>query len=265
MSRTKSMLAIAAATAMFGAAAKATVTPTGLVLIPHAPGAEVDDPTLAGYQTYDLQVNITGTGSTIGNPSSNGDRWLSTDLRSILSSGTFYLPAKKAGATGDSDLPQSAQWGFAPNRRLEDDTFVTNPGKGQADPVNGFDSSGQTDPTQHGFDSNHVSILGGAQFPPPSTTTGQVFPRTTNSKQTVDVSYGDTGNLMDDYPDGVYTIARLTVTQGANGVVVGRVFSRTNQSVGLSFSFNIGGVVPEPTSVALMGLGVGAVALRRRK
>ena len=274
MSRTKSMLAIAAAATMFGSAAKAAVSPVGLTLVPHTTQGLADDVNLSNYCTYDLQVNITGTGSQVGSPGP-GDRWISSDLRAILSTGTFYVPAKKNGIS-DNDKPQTDFWPSSTlHPAIEDDTFITSPGKGRSsdDPVNGWNPfdpvNNPSGPhSQYGFDvSSHFSLLGPATGLPGGTLASTAtFPRTGNSKQTVDAAYGDTANASADYPDGVYTLARLTVTVGTNGTVIGDVSAKSDPTHPVQFSFNIGGgPTPEPTSVALLGIGLGAVALRRRK
>src|SRR5438105_2744562 len=131
MSRSKSMLAVAASAAILAPAATGSVVPTvpnGNIIwpIPHTQAALRDDANMSNYCTFDIQVVISGTGSIVGAPGS-GDRWISTDLRAILVSGTFYIPPKKTGGGVDSDKPQANAgfWGIVPGGRLEDDVFVT--------------------------------------------------------------------------------------------------------------------------------------------
>jgi hypothetical protein len=248
MSRTQTMLAAAVGSALIGSASYAAIAPK-FVLVPTDPEAIIDNPALANYDVYDLQVSISG-----------GDKWAAADLRAQLTTGTFYIPPTK-----DSNLaPSATDRNTVGTRYLRDDTFVGRPGGTVATPgfplgtsVNVLGRSGRaptTDPDVPTFPSNGTNLI--------DDSTGENVPA--NSMQLVDLSWGDTGAASRIPTDNVYTIARLTVTKNAQGTVLGNMKSTSAPSTDNFFTFAIP-FVPEPTSVALMSLGLGAVALRRRK
>jgi hypothetical protein len=266
MSRTKSMLALAAGSVFAGSAAQASVTPLPNlvpVAIPSSTGTYAqagspqvggsqgaDDAALAGFCTYDIQVVVSSTSSSI-------DRFSSADLRAQLGiGGMFYIPPSNSGAPTDSNVIQVAGTRNAVGKRyLQVDTMIMVPSV----------SSG-------------ISIQNKSTFAPASQT-GQVFPSNgsnlfdqaspnqtaflpANDMSLVDSSW--TVNVPNNTPtSGTFTIARLTIKQGSSGTFIGRIGSLLAPSNPVTFTYVLG--VPEPTSVALMGLGLGAVALRRRK
>jgi hypothetical protein len=248
MSRTQTMLAAAVGSALIGSASYAAIAPV-FVKIATDPEALIDNPALANYDVWDLQVSISG-----------GDKWAAADLRAQLSSGTFYIPPTK-----DSNLaPGATDRNTVGTRYLRDDTFVGRPGGTAAAPgfplgtlVNVLGRSGRaptTDPDVPTFPSNGTNL----QNPD----TGENEPA--NSMQLVDISWGDTGAATRAPTDNIFTIARLTVTKGAVGTVLGNMKSTSAPSTDNFFTFAFA-PVPEPTSIALISLGLGAVALRRRK
>src|SRR6476661_3342858 len=85
MNRAKSILALASGAALIGSAADASVIPyPTLVPVPHTAEQVADDPLLANYCMFDLQVVVSS--ATIQ------DRWASAGLRAQLKTGKFYIP-----------------------------------------------------------------------------------------------------------------------------------------------------------------------------
>jgi len=220
MSRTTKMLAAAVGVTLLSSAAQASISFVGLTPRAIAAGDVAADPTLAGYQSYDLQVSI-----------SPGDHWAAASLLGTLGTGTFYVPASFDADTGLQTIAA-----FVPN--LNSDTFLSRPGL--SDPGSG-------------------AVLGSASGAPSPT-----FPKASTDKKTIDVAWGDV-NATQNNLSGIQTIARLTATTNAIGSFTGVLKVTSDPSSNTPFTFQIGGVVPEPTSLAMMGLGLGAVALRRRK
>src|SRR5690349_11217588 len=81
---------------------------TKMVPVPISQAAINADPTLANYQTFDLQVTL-----------DSGERWISNDAKFVLTHGTFYnAPASVGGANN----PDHTLWGQFPQDEF--DTFV---------------------------------------------------------------------------------------------------------------------------------------------
>jgi hypothetical protein len=250
MSRTKSMLALASGAVFVGSAAQASVIPVP-TLVPVAPpytaGQLADDPSLAGFCTYDIQVVVSSA--------TGQDRWASGDLRAQLSpGGMFYIPP----ATDSNQLQAPGTRNATGSRYLQVDTMVDVP-IFNATRTTILGKSTFAPASQNGavFPSN------GSNFPDASDPNGTAF-EPANDMRLVDVAWGDVqAALQPAGSNGTFTIARLTFKVGSSGTFIGRVGSTGNPSNPVTFTYIVG--VPEPTSVALMGIGLGAVALRRRK
>jgi len=282
MSRSKSMLALAAGTAFAGSAAQASVLPFnfgngstspvgGLYTLTPVPipsgaafnpqtstGATTDDPALANYCVFDLQVVVSSA--------SGQDRWASADLRGQLNGGSqFYIPPSNPSdptVPVDNNYLQAAGVRNVPGQRyLQVDTMVMSP-VGSA---------------------SRGGILGKSTFAP-ATQTGEIFPsngsnfldsndpnRTTflpaNSMNLIDVAWGDsTAALQPAGSNGTFTIARFTIKPGPNAAdfaFIGRIGSTLNPSQPASFTFAL---IPEPAAaIPMLCAGLSAVILRRRK
>jgi len=241
MSRTTKMLAAAAGATLISSAAYASISFVGLQQVPITPAALSADPTLANFTSYDLMVSISST-----------DHWAAAGLNGALVGGSFYIPASFNADTGLQSVAQ-----FVPN--LTFDTFVSRPG--YADPGDG-------------------AILGSQSGAAKATMPGSPNTNRNNTPNVMDVAWGDvnaTGNPL----TGVQAIARLTIANSALIAMTGaplafyppvpaptpvrfegvlKITSDPNSAAPVRFF-----PVPEPTSLALMSLGLGAVALRRRK
>jgi hypothetical protein len=265
------VLASAAAIAAASASALAVVTPysTGQTMTitgPHAgtyqtltpvpvdSGALADDPTLAHFRVWDLQVNI-----------DSGDHWAGADLRAQLFGGaTFYIPPSSDSNVADT-LNLHNQTG---TRYLRDDTFVATPSTGfpNGSRVSMFGSSSRNNPPNGSatFPSNGTNFTDDIGNPIPA-----------NDRTLVDLTWLSTSPVSNN-ASGVQTIARLTVDSlasdgsvagdpaqgGIVGLVVGKITYSSDAGAAPEFTFVIP-AVPEPAGILLLSAGAGAIALRR--
>lgn len=272
MSRTKSILALASGAVFAGSAAQASVTPFPTATSPagsptllaqttysgtagagatgtNLGGAATDDPNLntpPGWCTYDIQIVVSS--ATIQ------DRWASADLRAVLGTGMFYIPPSQ----DSNGLQIPAVRNAVGSRFLQVDTMVMVPiFNATRTTILGKSTFAPASQTGVIFPSN------GANFPDQNDPNGTAF-EPANDMKIVDAAWGDVNAASQTAgSNGTFTIARLTVKAGSTGTFLGRVGSTANPSNPVSFTYVLG--IPEPTSVALMGIGLGAVALRRRK
>jgi len=244
MSRTKalSILAGAVGTVLTSSAHAAMVVTYAQVPLSSTAltGATTDDANLNNYDVYDLQVILT-----------NGSQFSSGDVRAKLSTGKFYIPP-----ANDQNVPQTLR-NTAPNRYLKADNMVIAPNFKTGTTVLGASKFSPTPSAGAVFPSN------GSNFFDPADPDGTAT-LPANDQMLVDAAWGPPLPATT-IADGTYTIARLVVTKNAVGTVTSRAGTLADPGNPITFTFAIGGVTPEPTSIALMGLGLGAVALRRRK
>ena len=249
MSRTQTMLAAAVGAALTSSAAFATITVVGLVpvTIP-ATAVSGSGGQLSNYETYDLKVSI-----------SAGDFWAGADIRAQALNGAKFFAADNSGG----DYTPTFRTGGTGNYYAFD-TAVTAPGfNGSRATILG--SSSRKSPP----DSNATFPSNGSNW---GTGQDDTFTWTSwvpaNGMQLVDATWGDP-SAATNTATGLQTIARLTITKngadanGSRAHIVGQVKATSDATLVTLFTFDIP-PVPEPTSVALMGLGLGAVALRRR-
>jgi hypothetical protein len=239
---TGAVAAVAVAVGISTTVASASVTPQW-VAVPISAAAIAADPNLANFRTYDLQVTQSGS-----------DHWAGTDLRVGLESGKFYVPP-----TNDQRWAKSNLWTLFPN--LAYDTFITSPDS-LANP-----SSADGTPAP----GSHLIVLGEASYPTLGTPGAPgTMPDATNDKTKIDIAYGDLYVTQSTFGDGTNTVARLTVSNDAVATVGGRVTGThtVNGTRVDSFYFPAAfriTAVPEPTTLGALTLGLGALAVRRRK
>lgn len=221
--------------------ASATVTPQW-VPVPISAAAIAADPTLANFRTYDLKVTQTG-----------GEHWVGADLEVQLTSGKFYVPPANNQLWAKSNL-----WAASPN--LEFDTFVTSP-----------DSLANPSPQDGTPAGGHILILGQGSYPVPGQPGGSpVMPDATNSKDQINISYGDLYSNQTAFGDGTYTVARLTMSNDAGADIGGRVTGNqtfNGNSINTYYYPQLFHVapVPEPTTLGALAVVFGLItALRRR-
>jgi hypothetical protein len=238
MSKAKIASAILWSAAMTTPIARGTTT-ASLVPVPISAGALADDPNLANYQTYDLQVGLPA-----------GDKWVGADIRAVLTSGKFYIPP-----ANDSNIIQPSLTNNMGTRYLQFDTMLMRPVfRDGVDIISG--SFFSPDPNNPVFPSN------GNNLKDPNDPNGTAF-LPANDQMIVDAEFRDPQPGSATYATpGTYTIARLTVSNAATGQLDARVFDSQTPTNPVTFHF----VIPEPSGLITCMTLLGCfVAIRRHR
>jgi len=211
----------------FVSAAQATLS-VSLVHVPFVAGASADDAVLANPnsvpRTFELRVDQEA-----------GEKWsFGTINMPLQGSATkkFYSPA-----TG-SDFSQESVWDTVGLRNLHEDTYLTSPDGG-----NGHGGAGA------GGNQPSLTILGKSDYPA-NQTGPAVMPTSSNSADTIDVSWGDQTASLSTKGNGTYAIANITLMGFSKGTMVGHVGGTQHNFTDLSYSFNI----PLPWISTMTGL-----------
>jgi hypothetical protein len=217
-------------------------------------GALSDDPSLANYCIYDIQVIVSSA--------SGQDRWASADLWALLGvGGSFYIPPSSGGVPTDSNYLQApGVRNLAGQRFLQADSMVMSPvGSASRGGILGKSTFAPASQSGAVFPSN------GSNFFDANDPNGTAF-EPANDMRLIDVAWGDaTALLQPASSNGTFTIARLAIKSGSAGTFIGRVGSTLTPSQPVSFTYIVDPAIPEPASALLVSLGLGAIALRRRK
>jgi hypothetical protein len=235
MSKAKILCFVFWSAAMSTPRAQATTT-ASFVPVPISAEALADDPNLANYQSWDVQVGLPA-----------GDRWAATDIRAVLTVGKFYIPPAH-----DSNIIQPSQMNTPGSRYLQFDTMVMRPIFDPGTQILGG-STFSPDPNNPEFPSN------GHNLNDPSDPNGTMFVPA-NDQMIVDADYWDPQAPSRTYTTpATYTVARLTFLNGAAGQVQVRFRDTQTPPIPLIVTF----VIPEPSTGAMLLLA-GAVAARRQ-
>jgi len=261
------MLATAAAAALTSSAAFASISVVGMTPVAISANAITDSKInqghgtldLSNYAAYDLQVSI-----------SADDKWAAADIRATLngSPGVFF-----AAQPSDGQYSISFKTGSAPNRFLPFDTALMFPG-----PVGGFSPLGSSSLKPGGADSTATFPSNGTNQATGVDSNGDPTAYApANDQRILDAAWGNT-SASSGPSGGIFSIARLDLPKAPAGYdwrptsagaldwarVAGKVKMLSDANAQVPYSFFLV-PVPEPTSIALMGLGLGAATLRRRK
>jgi hypothetical protein len=155
--------------------------------------------------------------------------WTATALLITLSSGQLFQEGEGFGANGIT-LGQPAPAGFVPLPSSEFDSYIFDPHGGAAIAGAAGDVGGDVQQ----FDTAEV-----------------------------DISWNSAG--ADAADTGTFAISRITLSNDANGTAaLAFTVAGVGSAIVQNFVIVNGAIVPEPASLALMGLG-GIAALRRRR
>lgn len=198
-------------------------------------GAITDDSQLLGRVTNQMIVNVPA-----------GQDWTNSKIRITLIAGTVY------NATPNQDEVPEGESG--PGTESNPNSFAFNAPGFRQSRFDSFVNSRNLTP---------ASILGtvnpdGTDGPAPAIGLRQ------NNVQLVSVAWGNTTGGE----SGSFSVGQFTLSATANGTFFGQSFDTLNPGVGIPFSGNVVNgvmVIPEPASAGLLAVGIGALALRRRR
>lgn len=195
------------------------------------PNAVLDDANLTGKILNLMMVNV------------GGNDWTNSLIRIQLTTGTVYNAINAAGTEAS---PNAAIWTIPTLRNGPYDSFVNSKGLG---------ATPDTNPQP-------ATILGTVNSdgsPGPTPAIGLNI----NGAQLVSAQWGNTTGGE----TGTFSVGRFTLSADATGTFFGQSFDSSGGGAGVSFSGNIVAgamVVPEPTALGLLGIGLAGTVARRR-